>query len=273
MGEIPGSGARAAPSNSPVLSSISLVIPAYNEEIRLSRALDAYVPLLEELGVDFEVIVIADGKDATPRVAERYQSRGVTCYSYAQKLGRGGAVFEGFRRARYSIIAFADADGSVPASDARTILSSVMFGEPVAVASRRMLPELVEVPEAAHRRLIGLIWHVLVRALLSVPVKDAQCGFKAFRADIVRDIILQRVTITNRTFEVGMLYHVAAAGYHIAEVPVRYVHNFDTRMPITKAIPVMFLTLLGIFLFNVVLSGSVAPPKIVLDLNRRFSST
>jgi len=255
------------------LRSVSLVIPAYNEEGRLARALDAYVPLLEELGVTFEVIVIADGTDNTPVVAERFRSRGVTCYSYPNKLGRGGAIFEGFRRARYSITAFADADGSVPASDARTILSAVMSGQPVAIASRRLLPELVEVPEAAHRRLIGFAWHVLVRVLLSIPVKDAQCGFKAFRSEIVRGVVLPKVTVTNRTFEVGMLYHIVSAGYHIEEIPVRYTHNFDTRMPITKAIPIMFLTLVGIFLFNVVLSGTVSPPKLVRDLNRRFSST
>ena len=253
--------------------SVSLVIPAYNEEGRLCKALDAYVPMLENLGVNFEVIVIADGKDNTPRVVEPFRSRGVICYTFPRKLGRGGAVFEGFRRARYSIIAFADADGSIPASDARTILSLVLSGRPVAIASRRLLPEMVEIPEAAHRRLIGLVWHTLVRVLLSVPVKDAQCGFKAFRSEIVRNVILTRVTITNRTFEVDMLYHIVSAGYHIEEVPVRYAHDFDTRMPITKAIPIMLLSLIGIFVFNVVLSGTVTPPKLVRDLNRRFSTT
>ncbi len=274
MGERSQEACSVSDRDSVVTSpSISLVIPAYNEELRISKALTAYVQLLESFSLPYEVIVISDGNDDTPGVAERFRSRGVACYSYPRKLGRGGAIFEGFRKAQHSIIAFADADASVPASDAGKILSAVISGEPAAIASRRLLPDVVQVPETATRRLVGLGWHILVRALLGLPVKDAQCGFKAFRRDVVKEVILRRVTVTNRTFEVGMLYHIASAGYHIAELPVRYTHDFDTRMPIVKAIPVMFLTLLGMFIFNVLLSGTAEPPKLVLELNSRFSST
>lgn len=251
---------------------ISLVIPAYNEEKRLSKSLDSYIPVLEDLNVPFEVIVIADGSDNTPDVARRYHGHGVQCYSFPRKLGRGGAIFEGFKKAKYSVVSFADADGSVPPDDARKVITAVLEGRPCAIASRRLLPDLVAIPEAPHRRFIGFIWHALVRALLGLRVKDAQCGFKVFRQDIVQSVILPKVTVTNRTFEVGMLYHVSAAGYRIEEIPVKYVHDFDTRMPITKAVPIMLLTLLGIFVFNILLKGSRTPPQFVSKLNQRFAS-
>ena len=251
---------------------ISLVIPAYNEERRLSKSLDSYIPVLKDFNIPFEVIVIADGNDDTPQVAKKYHGHGVQCYTFPCKLGRGGAIFEGFKRAKYSIVSFADADGSIPPDGAREVITAVLEGHPCAIASRRLLPDVVAIPEATRRRFIGLIWHALVKALLGLRVKDAQCGFKVFRSDVVQNVILPRVTVTNRTFEVAMLYHVSSAGYRIEEIPVKYVHDFDTRMPIAKAVPVMLLTLLGIFMFNILLSSSRAPPQFVLRLNQRFAS-
>lgn len=252
--------------------SVSLVIPAYNEEDRLGATLESYLPVLERLALPFEVIVIFDGSDNTPSVAKRYANRSVVCHSYDHKLGRGGAIFEGFRLALYSVIAYADADGSVPASDFEKILAAVLTGSPVAIASRRLLPEMVAVPETALRRFMATGWYVLVRVVLGVRVKDSHCGLKVFRRDVVNSIILRRVRVSNRTFEVGMIYHIQSAGIPVTEIPVRYVHDFRTRMPLARALPVMFLTLLGIFLANIVLPKATAASSFLLGLNERFSS-
>ena len=81
-------------------------------------------------------------------------------------------------------------------------------------------------------------------------------------------MLLRRVTVTNRTFEVGMMYHVAAAGVPIEEVPVGYIHDERTRMPLGKAIPVMFVTLLGMFFAN----RTRLSPRVVRRLGRRFNA-
>lgn len=252
--------------------SISLVIPAYNEENRLERSLSEYLPVLETMGVPYEVIVIADGSDATPDVARKYHTRGVRCYSYSEKLGRGGAILEGFRKAKFDLIAFADADGSVPGTDFRQIVNLALGGMPAVVASRRLEPNIVPVPEPPFRRSVGFVWATLVKIVLGVQLEDSQCGMKVFARSVVKDVILRRLTVTNRTFEVAMMFHVARAGVPVCEVPVRYVHDFDSRMPIAKAVPVMFLTLMGVALANVLESRGLQAPKFITGLNSRFAS-
>lgn len=259
------------PVSSPLLRGVSLVIPAYNEEDRIAPTLEAYAAVLESRGLPYEIIVIMDGSDRTPEVVQRYRNLGVVGYRYPHKLGRGGAVLEGFRKARFPVVGFADADGSVPAVDFGRIVDIALAGEDAVIASRRLDPSIVTVPEAPLRRLIGTVWHALVKASLQLEVRDAQCGLKFFSSGAIQHII-RKVTVTNRTFEVGMLYHVSAAGFHINEVPVAYVHDFRTRMPITKAVPVMFLTLLGILAANTVFRER-APPAILTQLNRRFAHT
>lgn len=248
------------------------MIPAYNEEERLPQTLDAYIPVLRRLGLPFEIIVIADGRDRTPAIANSYHTDFVRCFEFSHKLGRGGAIFEGFKRARYPVVAYSDADGSVPPGDLEGILDLALKGAPAVIASRRLVPDIVVVPETRLRRFIGTAWHLLVRVLLGLRVKDAQCGLKVFSRDVVRQHVLPKVQVTNRTFEVGMLYHIQHAGVPIREIPVRYVHDFRTRMPVTRAIPVMFLTLVGIFVVNRLLSVSVRPPALFKDLNARFKS-
>ncbi len=249
---------------------ISLVIPAYNEADRLGPTLDAYLPALEALHEEFEVIVIMDGTDATPAVVERYRERHVVGYRYDHKLGRGGAIFEGFRKARNHVVGYADADGSVGAKDLVRLLQWTLDGEKVVIASRRLHPRVVLVPEPSLKRMASFLWHVLVRALMHLQVRDAQCGLKLFSKEMVQDV-LREVVVTNRTFEVAMLYHLRRKGVSIREVPVAYVHDFRTRMPIGKAIPVMFLTLLGVVAVNGPLR-SVLPVRFMEALNRRFGN-
>lgn len=252
--------------------SFSLVIPAFNEESRLSKALNAYLPALERLKVPYEVIVVSDGTDNTPSVARSFADRGVVCYQYSVKLGRGGAILEGFRKCEGDLIAFADADGSVPGADFEQMVRLAFSGPPAVIASRRLQPELVPVPEPAFRRSVGFAWHLLVKVLLDLRLEDAQCGLKIFSKRVVRDVILKQLTVTNRTFDVGMMFHVAKSGIPIMEVPVKYVHDFNTRMPIGRAFPVMFLTLMGILLSNRWVSNGRPAPSFIVDMNRRFAS-
>jgi len=228
---------------------LSLIIPAYNEEDRLRPTLERYLPVLEGYGIPFEVLVVVDGSDQTEEIARAFEDRHVRCLRYSQKLGRGGAILEGFRHATLSLVAYADADGSVPPDDLQKLVNIGLEKHLCVIASRRLDPRVVVVPERRWRRLVGWTWHALVRVSLDVTVADAQCGLKVFPHEVV-DLILNRLTVTNRAFEVGMLYHVVNGGYSVVEVPVRYRHDFNTRMPIAKAVPVMFLTLVGLTLAN-----------------------
>ncbi|MHB8351395.1 MAG: glycosyltransferase [Thermoplasmata archaeon] len=251
---------------------VSLVIPAYNEEDRIGATLEVYLAALERASRPFEVIVVCDGKDHTPDVVRRLGNPHVRTMEYPEKLGRGGAIFKGLRAATREVIAYADADGSVGPEDLIHLIHVVGSGEAVAIASRRLEPDLVEVPEPHLRRFIGWVWHALIRAFLGIKVRDVQCGLKVFRAEVV-EIILREVLVTNRTFEVDMIYHICRHSIPINEVAVAYHHDFRTRMPITKAVPVMFLFLIGIFAANNRIGRRLLPSRVLDMCNSVFSTT
>lgn len=250
---------------------ISLIIPAYNEADRIVPTLRSYVQALKLAGLPFEVIVVIDGADATEAAAAQFAHDGVRSLVYSRKLGRGGAIFKGLREARYNVVAYADADGSVGASEFMRLLEVSLSGAPAVIASRRAQPDLVIVPEPLLKRIAGTAWVALVHACLGLRVADAQCGLKIFSADVIR-IILRTVRVTNRTFEVDMLYHVSAAGIPIVEMPVSYVHDFRTRMPLLGAIPIMFVTLIGIALVNRSPLRQVLPMSAMKKLNGMLES-
>jgi glycosyltransferase involved in cell wall biosynthesis len=228
---------------------LSLVIPAWNEEDRLVATLDKHLPALEDRGIPFEVIVVVDGVvDRTAEVASSYAGRGVRVLGFPVKLGKGGAVLAGLREARYDLVGYLDADGPISPEDVYTLVGA-LDGVDCVVASRWIRGASGVRTEPLFNRLAGRAWNLLARSLLFLPLKDTQCGAKFFRSSVIKPL-LRTVTLTNRAFDVDLLYHIRKAGRSVKEIPVRWTHDPDTRMPIGRAIPVMFASLLGVRVAN-----------------------
>ena len=251
---------------------ISLVIPAYNEEERIGPTLTEYLPALRRLGRPFEILVICDGADRTPELVARMRAPEIDCRRYDRKLGKGGAVLEGFRGASQEVIGYVDADGSVGAEDFVRMLGYIEAGEAAVFGSRRLDPSSVVLPETHLRRFVGWVWLALVKVLHGVPVKDLQCGAKLFRRGVV-EFLGREVVVTNWAFDISVLQHLIRHQVPIVELAVAYRHDPRTRFPLTKAIPVMFLFLVGIFLANHKIWRHLVPMTFFDSLNRVFSAT
>ena len=237
-------------------TGISIVIPAWNEESRLGKTLDRFLPALESLDCAFEVIVVVDGvRDRTADVARSYTSRNVRVMEFGHKLGKGGAVLVGLRAAKYEYVGYLDADGPIPPSEMYRLLDALTECD-CAVASRWTSGARILRHEPFFNRVAGRVWNFLVRSLLFLPIRDTQCGAKFFRRSVLLPA-LRTVSLTNRAFDVDFLYHMRKQGRSIKEIPVTWKHDLDTRMPIGRAIPVMFLSLLGIRVMNTPLKHRV----------------
>lgn len=235
---------------------LTIVIPAWNEEERLVRTLDRYLPRLEARGGPFEVLVVADGKaDATANVARAYSGRGVRVLEFPEKLGKGGAVLAGLRAAQFDCAGYLDADGPIPPEQLFEMADGLRDVDCV-VASRWMRGSEIVRREPMFNLFAGRVWNFLVRSLLFLPIRDTQCGAKFLRRSVITST-LRAVTVTNRAFDVDLLYHVRKAGLQVREVPVTWEHNPETRMPIGPAIPVMLVSLLGMRLMNLPFSARV----------------
>jgi hypothetical protein len=79
--------------------------------------------------------------------------------------------------------------------------------------------------------------------------------------------MLSGITVTNRAFEISLLYHVRKSGGRIEEVPVEWVHDTSSRMPIGRAVPIMFLTLVGLRLVNSPI-GKYVPDALLKTFSR-----
>ena len=226
-------------------NNYSIIIPAYNEEDRIGKTikdLEANVP-----GI-LEIIVVCDGNDNTPDVS-RASGRKVSVLEFDRRLGKGGAVIEGFKYASGDVVCYTDADGSSPWYEVQRICSMVSEEHKAVVASRWMRTSRVDRKEPLFSRISSRLFHYMVYALLGIKTKDTQCGLKAFSSDVA-NTLSQRVTVTNRTFDVALLYHLKKMGIKILEVGIEWSHDSNTRMHIFKVIPVMFMTIVGLRLVN-----------------------
>ena len=248
-----------------------MVIPAWNEEDRLARTLARYLPALEARGEPFEVIVVVDGtRDGTADVATAYANRHVRVLKFPRKLGKGGAVLAGLRVARFEFIGYLDADGPISPEEMYGLVAYLQDVDCV-VASRWTRGSSGVESEPVLNRVAGRFWNALTRGLLFLPVRDTQCGAKFFKETVARSL-LRTVTVTNRAFDVAVLYHIRKEGHPMKEVPVKWKHDAASRMPIGWAIPVMFASLVGIRVMNSPIRGTV-PPKVLDWFKERFGRT
>src|SRR5260370_35650633 len=210
---------------------LSIVIPSFNEEKRLPATLERIAGYINASGRETEVIVVDDGStDGTARVAE--SSRGkigdLRVVSNGQNRGKGYSVRHGSMDSRGEIVLFTDSDLSASIEEADKLLAK-MNDYDVAIGSRAVNRELIEVHESKFRELAGIIFNRIVRVILRLPFVDTQCGFKAFRRENCK-IIFEQQTIERFGFDPELLYLARHHGLRTAEVAVRWAHSPATKV-------------------------------------------
>lgn len=213
---------------------LSVVIPCYNERERLLRVIPGMVDYLTGTGKPYEIVIVNDGsRDDTAQVAERLAERfpGVRLISYTPNRGKGGAVKTGMLDARGDYVIFADADQSTPIQEVEKLLPKVeRDGYGMAIGSRAVAGADVEQAQAWYRDLAGKLFGLATRVLCIHGIADTQCGFKLMTREVAKKVFPQ-VTSNTAIFDIEMLLVATREGYRIAEVPVHWVHDPDTRIP------------------------------------------
>ena len=213
---------------------LSVVIPAYNEEERLRQNVPRIVEFLRGKGFRFEIIVVNDGsKDgsarATEELARTYPM--VRSISLDPNRGKGGAVRAGMLAATGRFVLFTDADQSTPICEVDKLLEKLDGGGwDVAVGSRAVPGAEVKQPQAWYRALAGKLFGLGTKLLCIRGIADTQCGFKAMTREAAQKVFSQ-VTSDTAIFDIEMLVVATRECYRIAEVPVKWVHDPDTRIP------------------------------------------
>jgi glycosyltransferase involved in cell wall biosynthesis len=210
-------------------SSLSIVIPAYNESARIGKTLREVLAYLDEQPGGGEVIVVDDGsRDNTSQVAEEV----ITAHARGRAEGRvirvepnrgkGNAVRTGLLAARNRVAAFFDADLSMPITETPKLVEPIRSGQyDMVLGSRALDRSLIGTHQPWTREQSGRIFNLVVRLLTGLPFADTQCGFKAFRMDVCRAVV-EGALIDRFGFDVELLFIAHRAGLRLLEYPVRW---------------------------------------------------
>jgi dolichyl-phosphate beta-glucosyltransferase len=231
------------------LDSLSIVIPAYNEQSRLPQTLRQVLDWLARGTFSFrEVIVVDDGScDETARVVEECarENAGVRLLRNPGNRGKGYAVRHGMQEAKGEWILYTDADLSAPIGEIEKLCRAAREqGAGVAIGSRAVDRSLVEVHQPALRELSGRCFNLAMRLVTGLPFRDTQCGFKLYRADAARGIF-SRQKQEGFSFDVEDLLIAKKLGVRAVEVPVRWANVEGTKVRLSQGI-MSFLDLVKI---------------------------
>jgi dolichyl-phosphate beta-glucosyltransferase len=228
---------------------LSVVVPAYNESLRLPKSLELVQRHYQAKPFSVELIVVDDGStDNMPcflrSAAAAWPEMRVLRNEPNQ--GKGFSVRRGMLEARGQYVLFTDADLSAPIEEADELLRLLeTTGADAAVGSRALDRTKIGVHQSRLREFSGIIYNLLVRLITGLKIHDTQCGLKLFRrATTRRAFELQRAT--GFGFDPELLFLIQRSGGAVIEKPVVWNHDPFTKVKLFRDSGRMFWELVAL---------------------------
>ncbi len=209
---------------------LSIIIPAHNEENRLPASLEQVFAFLAAQSYQAEVLVVENGStDRTLDVAQAFAAQHANLrVIHEPGRGKGLAVRRGMWEAQGHYRFMCDADLSMPIEEVNKFLPPQLTEFDIAIGSREV-PGAVRYDEPSYRHLGGRFVNLMIRLLMLPDLKDTQCGFKCFRAEVANDLF-GRQLMDGWSFDIEVLYLAEQAGYKIVEVPVHWYYRPESKV-------------------------------------------
>ena len=228
---------------------LSVIIPAFNEAERLPATIDAaYKWLAEHIDGGFEIIVVDDGSsDATVTKTHEMISRRphLRVLEQPQNMGKGAAVRRGMLEANGEVCLFMDADHSTHIREAAKVLPAIEAGADVVIASRQHPESDISVSQSWLREHMGKSFNMIMRSIVGLEMQDTQCGFKAFTAKAAKEIF-SRQQLDGFSFDVELLFLARKLGFKVAEIPVEWINEPNSRVRMLADPALMFMDVMRI---------------------------
>jgi len=225
----------------------SVIIPAYDEALRLPAYLAEVVGYFDGRDEPYEVLVVDDGSrdETAARVLDAQAAHSsVTLHRLAVNRGKGYAVRAGMRAARGDFRLMADADGATPIGEVKRLEAAIQAGADIAVGSRALRDPSVSRQVRLHRQLSGELFNFLVRRLGVLGVRDTQCGFKLFRGPAA-DQLFGELRTDGFGFDVELLLLARRRGYRVTEVAINWADQPGSKVGVWKDGPRMLVQILA----------------------------
>jgi glycosyltransferase involved in cell wall biosynthesis len=233
-------------------NTLSLVIPVYNEALRLKITFQALEAKLGCPGFKLkEIIFINDGStDETVKVLRQWreispQKQIIKIVSYRVNRGKGYAVKRGFQAATSDYVLMLDVDMSTPLSQLKRMLRAVNRGNQVIIGTRKNGHSTVVIPQPLYRQILGRGFTLIAQLILNTWVTDFTCGFKLFSKAAYQKIG-QMMQIDRWGYDAEVVYLAKKYGFKLAEVPVKWYNDRRTRVKVSLDIAQSLVDLMAI---------------------------
>ncbi|MFH1210171.1 MAG: dolichyl-phosphate beta-glucosyltransferase [archaeon] len=223
---------------------LSIIIPAYNEEKRITKTLDSYISFFNKK-IDFEIFIVLNGcRDNTLDIVKDYAKKYklIKYINIAEAIGKGGAVIEGFKRVNGNLIGFVDADMSTPPRSFFDLYKKINGNDGI-IASRWTKGSKILVKQKISRRIASRVFNYLVRLFFSIDLRDTQCGAKLFKRKAIKDAV-NDLGITKWAWDIDLLYIMKRKGYKVIEIPTVWDDKTGSQLKLGRTVPEMFLSIL-----------------------------
>ncbi|HET9216170.1 MAG TPA: dolichyl-phosphate beta-glucosyltransferase [Terriglobia bacterium] len=239
--------AHTVAATSSTVPKVSIVVPAFNEAVRIRGTIQKIETFRKSVPWDAEVIVVDDGsQDRTGAVVAGMNLEGVRVIRNEPNRGKGFAVKTGVLQSRGEYVLFTDADLSAPIAELEKLLSAAEAKHAdVVIGSRAIDRSYIEKHQSRGRELGGIVFNLIVRMILGLRIYDTQCGFKLFRRAKTLSLF-QKMTITGFGFDPELLFLASRSGMQVLELPVRWSHAEGSKIRFMRDSVKMFSDLLRI---------------------------
>lgn len=252
---------------------LSIVVPAYNEEGRIRKMLEAYSDyfnkLVKDKKIEYELIVVINNtKDRTEDVVKEVMKKNKRVfYLNFKRGGKGFAVKEGFKEAlrrKSDLIGFVDADLATPPGSFYVLVKGI--GDNDGAIASRYLPESEIFPAYTFRReVVAKVFNFLVNSLFALNLSDTQCGAKLFNR-CATEMIVKNVKMSQWAFDVELLYVMKKKGLSVRELPTKWWDVAGSKIKIIKSSLQMFLSLIQLRILHSPFRGLLGPVKPLVGL-------
>jgi len=223
---------------------VDILLPVYNEEHVLAASTARLTAFLEEKNPPFRWrITIGDNAstDRTLACARELAEKDPRIHvAHLPQKGRGRMVKHAWKESPADILAYMDIDLSTDLEDLTPLIEAITQGADIAIGSRQYPG--ARVTRGFKREAISRGYILLLKLMLRFPFTDAQCGFKAATRNVV-DKLFPHIEDNEWFFDTELLHVAHVLGYRVAELPVRWIEDTDSRVKILRT---AWLDVLGV---------------------------
>ena len=226
---------------------VSIVVPAFNEAVRIGDSMRKIQEFVDRLPFEAEVLVVDDGsRDDTTAIVTRMSFPRLRVIRNETNHGKGFAVRMGTLEATGEYVLFSDADLSAPIEELEKLLSAAEAqNADVVIGSRAVDRSFINIHQSRVRELGGILFNRMVRLFLGLDLHDTQCGFKLFKREKIRPVF-EKLTIWGFGFDPELLFLASRARLKILEIPVRWSHAEGSKIRFLRDGTRMFTDLVQI---------------------------